>query len=114
MDIKKENPYNVTFKIKHKSVWHKKYKGKLPNDLYPYWYWEIENKETKEKINLFMGWEQLYELIRRGLVHEKKLDIMMGRKSEFQKWYSYARQISDLTMNNRIIKEFEKEYGETK
>ena len=84
---------------------YKGYKGILKEDRYPYWYWEIEDTYNGQKLNYYPSWEDLLNLLQECLLHEKKVDLILGRKHESQKWFNFCKKILDLIKNNCLIQD---------
>jgi len=95
----------IKLKFNNQPVKVAKYFGKLPKDLYPYWYWELKD-DRGNTFDFYPSWQNLLSILTQSLAHEKKMDLIMGRKSEFQKWYSFTRRITDIAKNNKLLEEY--------
>jgi len=100
--INTDKSVKIKLKEDFKPVYTEKYFGKLPNDLYPYWYWELTDYKGNT-FDFYPSWESLLKILKETFAHEKRLDIIMERNSEFQKWFNFATQVIDIAKNNKIL-----------
>ncbi len=99
----------IELKHNYNKVKSPQYFGKLPHDLYPYWYIKLTNPQTEETFDWNPSFPEFLNILKKIFAHEKILDSIMGRNSEFQKWYKFANNVCDIAKNNRLLQEYDQE-----
>jgi hypothetical protein len=60
---------------------------------YPYWSLKITDRSGKNEVTITPKFNQIEKLLREILTHEKQVDYITNRNSEFSKWRTFLTTI---------------------